>query len=272
MAARKLRPFGSPRVMLLTHGIEVWSGIRGARRRALSGLDKILCVSSFTQQMIQQQAPELSERVFGRFPNALGEAWSSRWERVATEPQRPAHLPARFILSVARLDRDDRTKGIVSVIEALSMLEARDTHYVIAGHGNDMEFLQQVAARHGVSDRVHFVGSVKDDELVNLYRHCSAFVLPSGQEGFGIVFLEAMYFGAVVVAARAKGAVDVVQDAETGLLVEYGHVAQLRAAIDRLLSDRALCAKLRTQARATVADDGIFGFRAFTRRTAMLFE
>jgi len=42
-------------------------------------------------------------------------------------------------------------------------------------------------------------------------------VLPSGKEGFGIVFLEAMYFGAPVIAAAEKGALDVVQDGETGL-------------------------------------------------------
>jgi len=54
------------------------------------------------------------------------------------------------------------------------------------------------------------------------------FVLPSGKEGFGIVFLEAMFFGAAVIAASEKGALDVIQDGETGLLVRFGDTVALR--------------------------------------------
>ena len=269
-----LRAFSGPQVMLVAHGTEVWTGLKSLRRRSLGVVDRILCVSDYTRAMIQQQAPELEGERFALFPNALSEIWVARQAAsettlaVETGPE----LPQRFILSVARLSRHDRTKGIVTVIEALGMLEDRELHYVIAGRGDDMDFLRQHAARHNVADRVHFLGSVSDARLIDLYRRCRAFVLPSGQEGFGIVFLEAMYFGAPVIAAREKGAVDVVQHGTTGLLVGFGDVVALKAAMERVLVDASLREKLRDRALLTVTGRGEFTFNAFVARWASLLD
>jgi glycosyltransferase involved in cell wall biosynthesis len=97
-------------------------------------------------------------------------------------------------------------------------------------------------------------------------------VLPSGKEGFGIVFLEAMYFGAPVIAASEKGALDVIRDGETGLLVRFGDSIALKKAIERLRDDAALRERLRERGRATVIGDGEFTFRRFSIRTADIFS
>lgn len=270
IAATGILPGARPRVLLVAHGVELWTGLRGMRRRALRAAHGILCVSVYTRQRIQQQAPELADDRFLLFPNALDEAWvKGQGTRTARDPA--ATLPQRFILSVARLTQHDRRKGIVAVIEALASVEDTSVHYVVAGSGDDVDFLRQVARRCDVADRVHFPGQVSDDELVHLYRRCAAFVLPSGQEGFGIVFLEAMYFGAPVVAAREKGALDVIDDEETGLLVPYGDVVALKGAIDRLLSDEALRERLRGRALANVTGDGKFAFAAFMASCSTVF-
>jgi phosphatidyl-myo-inositol dimannoside synthase len=148
------------------------------------------------------------------------------------------------------------------------MLEDTSVQYVVAGSGDDRAFLERVAARFGVSDRVHFTGAVSDSELVMLYRECSAFVLPSSKEGFGIVFLEAMFFGAPVIAAAEKGALDVVHHDETGLLVPYGDTVSLRVAIERLLGDAELRDRVRAAGHATVVGEGPFTFRAYVGRLA----
>ena len=67
--------------------------------------------------------------------------------------------------------------------------------------------------------------------------------MPSAQEGFGIVFLEAMQYGKAVVAADYGGVPEVVQDGVTGTLVQYGNVSQLAQAI----ADLCLNVDLRTQ-------------------------
>jgi len=179
-------------------------------------------------------------------------------------------LPERFILSVTRLDRGDRYKGVPAVIEALAMLADRSVHYVIAGSGDDSEFLRGLVKRFGLDERVHFIGAVTDAQLAVVYRKCACFVLPSGKEGFGLVFLESMFFGAPVIAARAKGAVDVVRHEQTGLLVDYGDAAALSATIARVLEDSELCERLRKGGYAVVTGDGEFTYRAYVARLANL--
>ena len=260
-----------PRVMLIAHGIEVWTGMEGRRRRrAMARVNLILSVSRYTRDRIRAQMPELTDSRFAIFPNALSETWSERFASVE-HPELGQNLPERFLLSVTRLDRGDRYKGIVSVIEALAMVEDTSIHSVIAGRGDDREFLQRIAPRFGLERRVHFIGAVTDVELVSLYRKCIAFVLPSGKEGFGIVFLEAMFFGAPVIAAREKGAIDVVLNEETGLTVPYGDTIALAAAMERMLRDASLRERLRESGRASVIDRGRFTFHAYTERLAQIF-
>jgi len=262
-----LQPFNRAPTMLVAHGIEVWSGIGRARSYALSRVTGILCVSNYTRRRILEQAPALIADRLIRFPNALADTWG----HVVAAPSTPS-LAAHFILSVTRLDRGDRYKGIATVIEAFSMLADDSMHYLVVGHGNDLSFLQLVAERYGVKDRVHFMSGVSDSELIALYQQCQAFVLPSGKEGFGIVFLEAMFFGAPVIAAREKGAVDVVRDGDTGLSVRFGDTIAIKEAIERIVSDTRLREHVCANGRALVTEGGPFTFAGFTRRCAQTFE
>ena len=254
------------RVLMVAHGIEVWYGLKKSTRRDLSRLWTVLCVSRYTRDALLQQAPELYPNRLQVFPNAL----SDRWSELNTT-LRPLILPARFILSVSRLESTERYKGIVSVIESLAMVNDTTLHYLVVGRGGDADFLQRVAKRCGVQQRVHFLGSADDAELVSLYGRCQAFVLPSANEGFGIVYLEAMFFGAPVIAAAAKGALDVVRDGETGLMVRFGDTAGLKCAIDRLGEDEALRDRLRVRGRASVTGSGEFSFKRFIARSALIF-
>ena len=260
------------RVLLIAHGIEVWAGISDPRRRrSFAAVDLILSVSQYTRERMRAQLPELTTERFTIFPNALNESWIGRFA-LAEPVELPIPLPEKYLLSVTRLDRGERYKGIISVIEALAMLRDPSVHYVIAGRGEDQPFLQQVAQRFEISDRVHFLGSVSDNQLARLYRECAAFVLPSGKEGFGIVFLEAMFFSAPVIAAREKGAVDVVQDGQTGLLVRYGDTIALAEAMGRVLNDDALRARISANGRASVLEGGPFTFDAYVKRLADIFN
>lgn len=270
-ASLALRTRSPVRLLMIAHGIEVWTCIRGRRRRAMASVDTVMCVSSYTAQMIHQQAPGLADSQFTIFPNALSETWVEQFAVARGEGER-ATMPRRFLLSVTRLDKHDRYKGIVTALEAFAMLDDPSLDYVIAGRGDDQAFLERVALRLRVSDRVRFLGGVPDVDLAHLYRTCAAFVLPSGKEGFGIVFLEAMYFGAPVIAAAAKGALDVVQHEHTGLLVPYGDSVALKDAMERLLVDKKLRDRIRMAGRRTVTADGCFTFHAYAQRLAKILD
>jgi phosphatidylinositol alpha-1,6-mannosyltransferase len=267
IATLLLKPFSGTRTVLIAHGIEVWSHIGRLRRLAFLRLHTTLCVSRYTRQRVLEQVPGLPDDRVTIFPNCL----CSTWTGLHPSPQRPI-LDVPFVLSVSRLERGDRYKGIVTVIEALSQLDDLSLHYIVVGQGNDMMFLREVAARCGVAQRVHFLHGISDAQLVNMYTQCMAFVLPSGKEGFGIVFLEAMYFGAPVIAAAEKGALDVVRDGETGLLVRFGDSMAIKRAIERLNADATLREHLRERGRSVVVGDGEFTFAHFTRRAATIFS
>jgi len=267
LAARALCVHRRPQVVLVAHGIEVWSMIGWVRRRALARVAKILCVSTYTRRRILEQAPGLDTGRLKIFPNAIAEHWSR-----VTPAAGNRTLPNRFVLSVTRLEKGDRDKGIVTVLEALPMVQDDALQYLVVGRGGDIEFLKLAARRFGVADRVQFWGAVTDAELADLYPRCLAFVLPSGKEGFGIVFLEAMYFGAPVIAAAAKGALDVIEDGRTGLLVPFGDAIGVARAIDRLAADAPLRASVRANGRACVVDGGKFTFARFVERCRGVFD
>jgi glycosyltransferase involved in cell wall biosynthesis len=86
--------------------------------------------------------------------------------------------------------------------------------------------------------------------LVNLYRSCDLFVLPTQAEAFGIAAVEACAAGLPVIASRVGGLVDVVAEGETGMLVEPGDVGGLTERIRMLAGDAGLCARMGSAARA----------------------
>jgi phosphatidylinositol alpha-1,6-mannosyltransferase len=270
-AALTLRPLGAPRTWLVAHGVEVWSGIGTLRRIAIRRLWGILSVSRYTQQRIHEQVPQLLPERLVLFPLAVSESWTAASAR-CDGFEVSSGLPGGFLLSVTRLDSCERDKGILTVLEALGRIEDRGMQYLIVGGGDDQVFLQDAARRFGVTDRVRFLGAVVDRDLAELYRRCVAFILPSGKEGFGLVFLEAMLFGAAVIAAREKGALDVVRDEETGLLVDFGDVIGVIRAINRMTADVDLRERLRTRARKMVVGDGVFTFGAFVSRLAAVLD
>jgi phosphatidylinositol alpha-1,6-mannosyltransferase len=101
----------------------------------------------------------------------------------------------------------------------------------------------------GLHDHVRLLGMLPEDDLVGLYRLAELFVLPvlevpGDVEGFGIVLLEAALAETAIVATRAGGIPEAVEDGTTGLLVEAGNHDEVSGAILRLLSDDDLRERL----------------------------
>jgi glycosyltransferase involved in cell wall biosynthesis len=88
-----------------------------------------------------------------------------------------------------------------------------------------------------LGDRVALLEHVPFGRLVEEYRNADLFCLPSLQEGFGIVFVEAMAAGLPIVACRVAAVPEVVPDGECGMLVPPRDEPALAIALERLLSD-----------------------------------
>ena len=155
-----------------------------------------------------------------------------RWEK-ALGPVVPRPAARGSILCVAHLYP---RKDVATLLAAMTRLKS-DSALKIIGTGPERARLERRARDLGLDGRVAFLGHVSFERLAAEYRGADVFCLPSRQEGFGIVFLEAMAAGLPVVAARAAAVPEVVEDGECGILVPPGDADALSTALDRLLGD-----------------------------------
>jgi rhamnosyl/mannosyltransferase len=131
--------------------------------------------------------------------------------------------------------------------------------------------LEREARELGVAERVHFLGEVEDAAVY--FRAADVFALPSTarSEAFGIVQLEAMACGVPVVNTRLDSGVPFVSpDGVTGLTVAPGEASALAAAINKLLNDPSLRARLGGAGRRRVRE--LFTADVMAEQTIRLYE
>jgi glycosyltransferase involved in cell wall biosynthesis len=171
----------------------------------------------------------------------------------------------RIVLSVSRLVY---YKGLDHLLRAMAKVPAR---LLIAGEGPLRSSLEREVLDLGLGERVVFLGEVED--VTPYYQAADVFVLPSvaRSEAFGIVQLEAMACGTPVVNTRlASGVPYVSLDGLTGFTVPPADSEALAVAINRLLDDRNLRAKLGQAGVRRVCQE--FSLEVMTRRTLDLYQ
>jgi phosphatidyl-myo-inositol dimannoside synthase len=175
-----------------------------------------------------------------------------RWEEdFARAPRRSGRGPT--VLSVARMYP---RKRLGDLLHAAAAVRARlpGAQVRIVGNGPEREMLDRMHGELGLGDAAMLLGDVSRAALAEEYVNADCFCLPSVQEGFGIVFLEAMAAGLPVVACHAAAIPEVVLDGRTGLLVPPRDPAALAAALVALLADRERAAALGAEGRRRVAE------------------
>ncbi len=151
---------------------------------------------------------------------------------------------------VAFLGANTYDKGAFALLMAVVRLNLAGLAVDLACAGPQSEalaaFIQQQpsAVRTVAENRTHILGVVDELTKQRLLAACDVLALPSQVDSFGIVFLEAWAQGKPVIGARAGGIPDLIQHEETGLLVPFGDVDALAAAVRRLLEEPGLAARL----------------------------
>jgi glycosyltransferase involved in cell wall biosynthesis len=246
LAMRRLRP--STRQVVLVYGWDVWFGLSRLKQSALREAEAIWSISDYTTDQLVQITGIPLERVKLLVPG-LTAAQADAFITPLTRADRDGNEP--WLLSVARLDAGERQKGIDHVLNAMYELRTKlpQVRYRIVGDGSDRARLEGIARDLGIDDRVEFLGHIDFPELAELYKSCEVFILPSAQEGFGLVYVEAMAAGKPVIAAQAGAVPEVVVDGQTGLLVEYGNETAIADAIARLCAAPELGRRLGSAGR-----------------------
>jgi len=114
--------------------------------------------------------------------------------------------------------------------------------------------LRELSTKLGINNAVEFINFVPNEQLPEYYRKSNVFVIPSQQEGLGIVGLEAMACGTPVVATQCGGPEDYVVDGETGVLIPRDDLDTMATGLIRLLTDDRYRGELGESARDLVED------------------
>lgn len=167
-------------------------------------------------------------------------------------PERLRLASSPYILCVGRLD--DPRKNISLLLHAFRQLPASllHVHLVTAGAGRPPpDYWAQVEAM-GLQDRVRHIQRPETADLVKLYQQATVFALPSDEEGFGMVVIEAMACGVPVVATRCGGPDGIITDDKDGFLVSLDDVAAMADRLALLCTDTDMNQQMGREARATI--------------------
>ncbi len=152
------------------------------------------------------------------------------------------HIPERKKDLILYVGRVKRYKGLDVLLRALVLLLPRhpEMRLAVAGSGDDVPRLRDLAAQLGVESSVDFLGFVTETRKVELYHEAMIVVNSSLKEGWGLTSIEANACGTPVVATDVPGLCDSVRNGETGFLVPFGDADAFARSMERLLEDSQL--------------------------------
>ena len=231
------------------HGL-LLETVRAIQKRVAKYANRIIVPSYYMKDTLIRWGVEASRLIV--IPNAPVPA------PITTSPhrndaRRRLGIVSQALLSAGRLIP---LKGHLRLIEMMPALRdsAPGTKLYIAGSGPEEAKLRNKIAELQLQDAVYLVGSLEREHLLELYRSCDVFVLPSEHEAFPHVLLEAMAEGLVPVAYAVGGVPEIIADNVNGLLVPVNQTVHFQKAISALLSDPKHRAQLSIRAKERSRD------------------
>ncbi|WP_315787340.1 glycosyltransferase family 4 protein [Fischerella sp. JS2] len=253
---------------VITYGKEVWQPLPKSMQSSLQKAAQVWTISRYTRE-VACSANHLNPDRVKILPCAVDGDRLTPGDKPASLIEHYGLQGAKVLMTVARLWSGDIYKGVDITIQALPQIAQvfPEVKYLVIGRGDDQPRLAKLAQDLGVSDRVVFAGFVPTEELVEHYRLADAYIMPS-QEGFGIVYLEAMACGVPVLSGDADGSAEPLQDGKLGWRVPHRDPDAVAAACIEILKgedQRCNGEWLREMAIAN------FGIEAFQKRLQQEF-
>lgn len=147
----------------------------------------------------------------------------------------------------------ERRRNVDFMLDLARQLASDDVVLVMAGSGPEHARIAARVADEGIGN-VRLAGSVSQDALPSLYRESSLFLLPSNYEIYGMVVIEAMYFGLPVLSTRTAGPEDIIESGADGILLDDVDVTQWCEAIRGVLHNRNKLETMGTAARRKIEE------------------
>jgi len=158
------------------------------------------------------------------------EAFSS----MANEPMLSSE---RVILNVAKFDENKGQRILINAFSEIALKYADVKLVLVGGSGKVLPGLKVLCKEMGIDKRVEFHLDVPHERVADFYQRATIFCLPSRNEAFGIVLLEAGSFALPIVATRVGGVPEIVDEGINGILVNPDSQSELAHSIMLLLDD-----------------------------------
>lgn len=267
VAAWYKRLFAQRKVVLLTHGIEVWESLGSSGQQTIQRADKILTVSDYTREKLvsaQGANPDIIEVL----SNSLDPVFMEMPDPNAVQEWKEKHGAGdkRILLTVARYAKSEEQKGYDKVLKLLPQLAERipGFQYILAGPAETDEEtrIRNEYAPHIEAKTLILAGTLSMEDLKYCYHAAEVFILPSAKEGFGRVLVEAAWSGNRVVALNAGGSPEALLHGQLGELLPDDHEDTLLNAIEKAFQ-QPLTQGQKEKNRKLI--DEHFGFDRFVR-------
>ena len=166
----------------------------------------------------------------------------------------PKNVP--IVLYVGRIDPEKSLDILVNSFKKL-IKEAPKAHLVMVGDGTAREKLEKMIKRKKLDSQTHFIGRVIGDDLSQIYRTGTVFVITSKTETQSIVLMEAMASGLPAIAVNAGAVTELVKDGENGFIFEPNDTAGIASGINTIISNKELREKMSKNALKMIAKHDI---------------
>jgi glycosyltransferase involved in cell wall biosynthesis len=170
-----------------------------------------------------------------------------------------------YLLFVGRLTLE---KGISLLIEALSHIKDSNWILSVVGKGPERKNLEEFAKKKGLSERIIFYGFREDVD--NFYRHHDIVILPSLNEPFGRVIIEAMSHGKAVIASNNGGVPEIIEDGKDGMVFETGDPRGLSESIKCLMNNHKKRTRLGIMGQKKISNK--FAENSFNRELLYIYR
>ena len=147
-----------------------------------------------------------------------------------------------------------KRKAIDVIIRALGEIPSDKFKLIIMGDGPEKENLQTIVKKFGLEKRVIFLGFVEEAEKYKYLNCADIFTLTSMHEGFGIVYIEAMFCGLPIICSNEGGQIDFLKHRHNAIIINVGDVNACKAAILLLNKNKKLYQKLSENNKLKIKD------------------
>ena len=170
-------------------------------RQTIKQADHIIAVSECTKRDILEFGKINPEKISVIYQSCNPKYINQPTENDVEETRKKYDLPKRYLLNVGTIEE---RKNLMLAVKSLRLLP-EDIHLVAVGKQTKYaDKIKKYAEKTGVSQRLHLLSGVTDDELNVIYKKAEVFVYPSRYEGFGIPIIEAIFCGLPVVACTGS--------------------------------------------------------------------